>query len=336
MKRLNILIHTALWLTLAFFIFSAFGQRLRVYESSEVDGLRYYLKYDYLMLPVIIIDVGLKAIMFYLIIHFSKNGTIRLSIRTVFSITMTLIISLGLWLLYQYTIDETTGELIFDYMMPYSIAFHFIIPFVSFGFSSNKYRKELEKHNIETELHLLRSQINPHFLFNTLNNIYSIAKRSNIQEVPESISKLARIMRYMTNETSKNEVSLSMEIEYLNDYVDLQKIRLVNPSSVSVQVDVTNKNLQIAPMLFIPFIENAFKFGSASNFIDISLTESDGSINLMVKNGINKIDDIETGGFGIENATKRLNLIYQNVHTLEINHANEVFGVELNLYLKAN
>lgn len=331
MKTKNVLIHASIWLFAVLVIYQAFGQILRAYETPE--GLRYELTYDHKILFVILLDIGLKAALFYAIGYYDKSGRIRFQKTTLTSITVSLILVWAVWATFNYFVGFNTREMIFDYMMPYSMALHLVIPFLSFGYHVNRYHRDIERQQFETELRLLRSKINPHFLFNTLNNIYSIAKLSKADAVSDCISKLAGIMRYMTDEASKNQVHLSQEIKYLNDFIELQRIRLANPSNVKVNLDVENDNLMIAPMLFTPFVENAFKYGAVSDLIEIVLTEMNGNVSLSVKNGINNIDPIEKSGFGLSNVRKRLNLLYPNKHKLSTEEHCDLYKINLSLSL---
>ncbi|MBI5541570.1 MAG: histidine kinase [Bacteroidia bacterium] len=202
-------------------------------------------------------------------------------------------------------------------------------------FESNQKQKELEKQNITGELALLRSQINPHFLFNTLNNINSFVNRD--PEVTSSgIIKLSEIMRYMLYDADVNKVLLDKEISYIKSYIDLQKLRLKDPNFVTFNIDGITEGMTIPPLLLVPFIENAFKHGKKnieSPGIIISLKVTGNILYFVCKNHILSADDNkqEQGGFGLKNIKRRLDLLYGKNYSLDILSENEVFIVKLTI-----
>jgi LytS/YehU family sensor histidine kinase len=197
-------------------------------------------------------------------------------------------------------------------------------------------RMELEIQNQSSELALLRNQINPHFLFNTLNNIHTlITKDSN--KAADALMRLSDIMRYMLYETNTELVPLENEIEYIQSYIELQKLRLANPQKVIFDARNTNSGFLIAPMLLIPFIENAFKHSEKnSNTAPISIKlESNAQIfrfelSNPIRDKQNESLD-SAGGIGLKNVNRRLELIYPNRHSLNISSLNNIFNVQLTL-----
>ena len=338
MKMQNRLVHIASWFSFALILFIAFGQKIRAYDTPS--GLTYDLSYDYYMLLVICIDTSFKSLMFYKLYSVDIRAESYASFKKMIIIAGTFLASTVFWIGYQFIFNLDTNDMIFSYMLPYSMVFHLVIAFLSNGYASIALRKkieqektDLEKFQIESELRLLKSQINPHFLFNTLNNIYSISRKSNIKELPESISKLSHLMRYMIYDSSRALVSLSQELSYLQDYVDLQMLRMVNPSIINLEISVEDEHCQISPMLFIPFVENAFKYGSGSDNIAISIHEVGHVITLNVINGICQMDHFENHGFGLKNVRKRLELLYANRYWLTIKEDENFYSVSLKLNL---
>jgi hypothetical protein len=198
--------------------------------------------------------------------------------------------------------------------------------------------QQSEKEKMKAELAFLKAQINPHFLFNTLNNIYSMAVIKS-EKTPDAIEMFSDMMRFVIYETCHEFVPLSQKIEYIDTYIALQKLRF--PSSVKVNYQKTGEpgSLQIAPLILIPFIENAFKYGVSTekeSIIDILIEIENNELNLSVKNSkINfQKDENETTRLGIENTIKRLQLIYPERHTLKINDNSIEYTVSLNLSLK--
>lgn len=197
------------------------------------------------------------------------------------------------------------------------------------------YRDQIENEKISSELAFLKSQINPHFLFNTLNNIYSLAITEST-ETASAVMKLSSIMRYILTDTQDERVTLQSEINFIKNYLDLQLVRLTNKVKVSFTTDGEIENKQIAPLLFIPFIENAFKYGiSTKEFstIEIKILSLKNNIYFSILNTIIKTEDSikDNTGIGINNVKRRLELLYPKKYTLEIIENNNQFIVHLNI-----
>ncbi|MDB5274656.1 MAG: hypothetical protein JWO58_3023, partial [Chitinophagaceae bacterium] len=200
-------------------------------------------------------------------------------------------------------------------------------------------RKELENEKLVSELSFLKSQVNPHFLFNTLNNIYSLSM-DHSEHTSESIMKLSQLLRYMIYETEEEYVSLEKELTYIQDYIDLQKIRLTENIALSFVVSGNIIGKQIEPMLLIPFIENAFKHGvdySSNSWIRIRIDLSNPTqIELSVTNSnYAKISNDKTSGIGLQNVQKRIKLLYPDKHTLNINSSKETFSIRLVITMRS-
>ncbi|WP_378173830.1 sensor histidine kinase [Aquimarina sp. SS2-1] len=192
--------------------------------------------------------------------------------------------------------------------------------------------------NLQTELKLLKSQINPHFLFNSLNNIYALSVIDS-DKTQESISYLSDMLRYVLYECERNFVPIKKEITYIENYIKLFSLKSSNPYNITTDFNSIDQSVSIAPMLFIPFIENAFKHSNIekpnNSFIRIKIVTMSGNVTLTLENSIpkEKIHKDKLGGIGIENVGKRLNILYPNKHQLLINEYNDVFKVELNINL---
>lgn len=194
-------------------------------------------------------------------------------------------------------------------------------------------RKEAERKRIEAELKNLKSQLNPHFLFNTLNNIYALIAISQ-DKSQEAIMELSKMLRYVLYEAETDTVPINKEVEFINNYVKLMKLRLSNKVDVQVDMDIDrNPTLSIAPLLFISMIENAFKHGVSSqqnSFIHFSIRENeDDDIICDLRNSYFPKDekqDKSGSGIGIENMKRRLELIYPNKHSF-------TYGVENDTYV---
>lgn len=195
---------------------------------------------------------------------------------------------------------------------------------------------EVLKYN--AEMGTLKNQINPHFLFNTLNNIYAFAIREKAPTTASSILKLSGMMRYVVTETEREFVSLEKEIAYTNDYIDLQKMRLTNSINLSYTVSGNLTDQKIAPMILMPFIENAFKHGvnpDQESYINIRVDILKNQLELIVENQhVKTIQALHTqSGVGIENTKSRLELLYPRKYFLSINNGENHYSVKLNITL---
>ncbi|HEY2347392.1 MAG TPA: histidine kinase [Puia sp.] len=193
------------------------------------------------------------------------------------------------------------------------------------------------KENLKAELSFLRSQINPHFLFNVLNNIVAMIRLKS-EELEPTIIKLSSLLQYMLYETDEEKVLLKNEVEYLQSYIDLQKMRLSSNMDLKVDFDVKEEWLAIEPMLLIPFIENAFKHGTGmlkNPEIQVSLIAQDNRLAFQVKNKYIKSDmsKDKTSGIGIANVKRRIELLYANKYTLAIDKTPDWFAISLHLTL---
>jgi two-component system, LytTR family, sensor kinase len=208
-----------------------------------------------------------------------------------------------------------------------------LISFFIKAIETQKLRDELNHERQAGELALLKSQVNPHFLFNTLNNIYSLVYHKSA-EAPEAVMKFSSIMRYVLYESKAEKVLLEKEIEYLNSYIELQKLRIKEPEFVTFKTEGIISDILIAPMLLIPFVENAFKHADRENQkgISILLSVVDRQIQYEVTNYKAKDaqnSDKTFGGIGLTNIRRRLELIYPGRHLLEISEENNQYKVKL-------
>ncbi|MAZ73008.1 MAG: histidine kinase [Flavobacteriaceae bacterium] len=189
----------------------------------------------------------------------------------------------------------------------------------------------------EQELKFLKIQIHPHFLFNTLNTMYGLALKKAAQ-TPDMILKLSNLLDYLLYQTEKPLVSISEEIEHIEDYIALEKMRFNDTLNVSMDVKLASEHTTIAPMLLLPFVENSFKHGSIKNgvlqiYIEIKATLE--VVHFRIKNS-NANDTPTQGGIGLDNIKKRLQLLYPNKHKLTIDNNEDEFVVYLQLKITPN
>jgi signal transduction histidine kinase len=202
-------------------------------------------------------------------------------------------------------------------------------------FISEKQKKLLENERLNAELNFLKLQINPHFLFNTLNSIYSQAHFRS-EQTEHSILKFSRIMRYVLYDSSAEKIPLTQDLEYISNYIDLQQLRL--SKNISIQYDVTGpvNGLSIAPLLLITFIENAFKHGisyTAPSEIKIAIAVTGNALLLTVGNAITQSSRESAGGVGLINARRRLDVIYPGRHLLDVIDNDHLYIVNLKIEL---
>ena len=199
---------------------------------------------------------------------------------------------------------------------------------------TEKERKELEKEKLNSELAFLKNQISPHFFFNTLNNIYSLIGIDQ-NDAQEAVHKLSKLMRYLIYDSEKGHSKLSEEVVFMANYIDLMRLRLSSKVSLSVTLPDDCRDIAIPPLLFISFVENAFKHGVSyreKSFIDINMTIEENHIRFLTVNSIgtsSNAEDSQYGGIGLENVKKRLALLYPGKHVLKAEKSEEKYIVEL-------
>jgi two-component system, LytTR family, sensor kinase len=202
-------------------------------------------------------------------------------------------------------------------------------------FDEIKLKEQLQQKNYEVEMALVKSQLDPHFMFNTINNIDVLILKDAVA-ASDYLNKLSDIMRFMLFETKTDSILLSKEIEYIEKYIELQKIRTANLNYISYSVTGSPKNYTIAPMVFIPFIENAFKHTTnkkLENAIIINILITGNSIELICMNKYNANAPLkqENGGVGNDLIQRRLSLIYPEKHTLKISNQDNLYSVKLTI-----
>jgi two-component system, LytTR family, sensor kinase len=220
----------------------------------------------------------------------------------------------------------------------------FIIWILSSGIrmTSEWYKSErqnviIEKEKLNTELAFLKSQVNPHFIFNVLNNICYLARiKSDATE--EAIIKLSHLLRYNLYDFKHDKVSLDKEIQYLNDYIDIQKLRLYNNIKVNFIIKGNTDIAMIEPLLFIPFVENAFKHGistTENGEINIILVVTSNILNFRVQNPVfHKLHQEETEkGLGLNNVLRRLNILYPDKHEITLSNNGSEYIADLKIIL---
>jgi two-component system, LytTR family, sensor kinase len=339
-SKYKVLIHVLFWIYML-------NQALFPVYLNKIDTK--YLQ-DYIYLKDIFISILLNIFVFYIIYYiipfflkFSRKWYIfpLVIVLAVFLSAVRLPLELFYW---KYLIRLPAKDLMFQIdwfwaTLKYTIIISIYAMLIRFSidwFESRKYKDELIKERQAGEIALLRSQINPHFLFNTLNNIYSLVYNKS-DEAPEAVMKLSSIMRYMLYDSNSNFVPVIKEVEYLNSFIELQQLRITQKGFIEINVLGSMDNRTIAPMLLIPFVENAFKHGDKNHEpgIIIQLILNDQGMVFTVENYIKNVPSSqqeETGGFGLENIKRRLGLLYPDKHELKINIVENRYKVELTIH----
>lgn len=201
---------------------------------------------------------------------------------------------------------------------------------------NDKIKTEIEIQKNKTELEALKNQLNPHFLFNSLNSIYSLTvKKSN--DAPEAVIMLSELMRYMLYKANDSKVLLKDEIQYIENYIKLQRIRIAKNENVKTNIKGIITSQKISPLLFISYIENAFKYGTdfkGNTEVEITISIVDSELHFKCSNIIGSVaKDKESSGIGMQNTKNRLELLYPNKHWLTTVEKDNKFWVDLKLKL---
>jgi LytS/YehU family sensor histidine kinase len=235
-------------------------------------------------------------------------------------------------------LSVNTKERIYDNIIP-----HFFLVMAGAAFKlMMDYTKmqqrmvEMAKEKAEAELNFLKSQINPHFLFNSLNSVYFLIEKNNV-DARGALHKFSDMLRYQLYEMNDNRVPVEKEIQYLQDYIDLQKLRKDDNYVIEFTCSPDVKEFSIEPLLLIPFIENAFKYIShyknQLNFIRIQLIMIKGEFNFRIENSKESVEKLteKHSGIGLVNVKRRLVLLYPDKHRLKISNGIDIYNVELNI-----
>jgi hypothetical protein len=327
----KIFLHSIVWLaTLIFFVFLGarngdFHQAIIIFAYFGVFNITiFYLNYLYI-LPRFLskrkyLIFGILITLLLVLSSFLKYGFAYL-FKNVILVKGDVEITFS-----QYYNGAIFTGLFFIFL---STAYKFAVDW----FLNEKVRKNLESEKLIAELAFLRSQINPHFLFNSLNNIYSLAYQKS-DKAPEAIMKLSEIMRYMLQESNEPRVKLAREIRYLENYIELQKLRIKGQAYIELDVIGEPQEQSIAPLILISFVENAFKHGVASDSlhpIKITIEILTGELHFSSYNQKSLLNKDESSGIGLNNVKRRLDLLYSGKYKLDISDTDDTYFCKLHL-----
>ena len=323
-KLLTVLPHIFFW---GFFTFLFYRQ------NTEADAQDYWNWFTIL---------GVCAVVVYVNLYILLPKFFFLKKYLVYLLLLLLTVSLTAFVL-KLLAPEGTDSIGASFFQHFMNLIFFVVLTSSFKFFREYSRKQkalikAENEQLKTELSVLKAQVHPHFLFNTLNNLYGLITQNQNQKASEVTLKLSDLMRYLLDSSKAETVSLRAEIRFLEDYVSLEKIRLSKNADIQFEVSGIDEDVFIPPLLFIPFVENAFKHGlnnlSEENYARFALSVQSNELFFEAKNSLgNNMDKQPQSGTGLDNLRKRLHLIYPEKHQLDIENTETFFKVTLHLQL---
>lgn len=338
-KSKFVVVHLLFWIGVWFFYVYFFS-----YNSTNSNYITWFSSF---LLPVTMITT--YFVVYYLIPKYLLVKKYKLFIlygfyTLVFSTYLIVLTIIGCFIflsnLEMAKMPPMSRNYIFILILVYLVVG--IVSFVSLlnhNFKTISKNKELQNKILETQLQIksqelqyLKKQIHPHFLFNTLNTIYGFALKQST-DTPEIILKLSNLLDYILYQVNKPKVSLNEEVLHIKEYIELEKIRFQDTLKVSFKSDAISEEIQVAPMLLIPFVENAFKHGNLIDgflTVEIAITFLNDEFIFSIKNTVLNADENQhESGIGLENIQKRLNLLYKDNHELIIEKRDNWFCVTL-------
>lgn len=340
-RHQKVLLHVAFWAMYAsyFFYDISYGRR------GEPNWERIVPDFSFHIFSLLVISY---VNYFYFLPRLLKGGNLRryLLIYVPVFLGLAYLSLLGK----QYILDRFTHDDTWMYSFRFELktfvaaffvtAFVGLIKFVEDYFELDARSRELENRQLTSELRFLKAQVNPHFLFNTLNNLYYLAVNQSDQ-TPEVIAKLSGMMRYMIHESNAEKVPLNKEVAYMENYLDLEKLRLNEEVPITFEVDGSIEGTRIAPLILITFLENAFKHGignaTLNSWITVSLRVTEGTLYYKVANSIvGQADKTvrEASGLGLANVRRRLDLSYPGKYELDVTEDTERYRIHLKIDLQ--
>lgn len=334
-----IILHASLWAVyITFFIYV----RSSFQQAPDINWPRIFTIAAIHIFPAMILSY---ATYFYLLPNFLFKKRVALFVVTF--ITALVLIVYSRIQLERLVVDGFTFTEAYLYRPRFTVQTFFsylsIVLFVSLlrfavdWFDLQATRKEIEKEKLTAELNFLKAQVNPHFLFNTLNNLYYLAY-SKSENTTEVIEKLSQMMRYMIYDSNYPKVQLSKEIDYMQNYISLEKLRLGDKVNIQFVIEGEVDTIQITPFILLTFLENAFKHGVSNtaqqSFINVSLTCASNQLQFKVMNSRPPAPKAEEkSGIGLQNVRRRLELSYPGHHRLDMNYSSTEYRVQLDLTL---
>ena len=331
--------HLIFWLTFILFYTVAYGNMAACYDAKLLHTLLLLptiIPATYFTIHVLFNRLLLKKKYTYFILGFIASAIIFSYLQVLMEARIIVP------RIYGQTINSESSYLLVGFVHVYAIVIlAAILKIMKDYFISRDTNQKLRQEKLETELKFLKGQINPHFLFNTLNNLYSLALHKNKNTAP-GILQLSNLMNYMLNESNSEFIELSSEIKLINNYLNLEKLRYTAKLRTSFDIKGKIDGVKIAPLVLLPFVENAFKHGisqkTEDNWLLIFLEIDNNKIKFSVENSIPSVTKkqpyIKNNGIGLKNVKRRLELIYNKNFALNINKGTEQFNVDLIIKFK--
>jgi LytS/YehU family sensor histidine kinase len=317
--RSRIAIHFYWWI----FIYLLFFHLVGPMESEKIRWAVFFV-FFFLPFPV--------DLHFYILHHFFKKKKYLL-----YGFFLVMIIIIMGFFTNRYNINFLdTSDTLFKNIIEVTLIIIIAtsLKIVKDGFKQKIQLQEIQAQHLQTELQLLESQVNPHFLFNTLNNLYSLSLDQS-DKLPQVIRKLSDLMSYMFESSDNQKVELEREIEFIENYLALEKLRLPPNSDIDFELEGVMENRMIAPMLFIPIVENCFKHGVKATtgkfFAHIYLILEHKKLIFLTENNIGSNHETFNSGMGLKNLKRRLELLYPQHHSLDVNKKKESFQVRMEI-----
>ncbi len=282
--------------------------------------------------------------LYYLIPNFlTKNKFLTYSALFVLAcIIITPLRALALFLLFD-ILDTPWPQMLFlSFISIFLIAsVSTVVKIINDWLKHTRERQELQRQTMQSELRFLKSQVNPHFLFNTLNNLYALTLKKD-DRAPEIVIKLSEMMRYMLYECNEKRVPLKKEVSYIRNYLDLERLRQGKKVEINFEVSGLVGEQQVAPLMFTPFLENSFKHGLnhhlTQGFVNIQLSVDEQNVQFFIENSkapaLPKDPNRRSGGIGLVNVRRRLELLYPEHYDLDIDNNPNTYAVNLLLELE--
>lgn len=345
MNRKNfVYLHLAYWMLM-------YIQQVVVSIQTGALGTAHQLPLFFkILVPVIFLQLACSAAFFYanylfVVPRFLKKGNV---IQYAIGLVMLILVFTPIYYIMEQKVYPAIGwssynrQMSFTFALMIALSTNFINIFFGIAISylvdwrNIHYEKQvLEKEQAKTELAFLKSQINPHFLFNTINDIYALTYQKS-DHAPNALLKLSELLRYMLRESDAQFVPLIKEITYLENVIELQRMGQKGLCYVNFNIGGELGHKQIAPLILINFVENAFKHGifdAAESPIEISLIADHNQLRFTICNKTGQRHKDKTGGIGLVNVKRRLSLIYPDLHLLEIEEKKDTFTVDLKIDL---
>lgn len=331
----NLLYHIIFWLVFYFFLIVLAQNTLALSQNMLINFLKVFFYGAIVYINLLYLFPKFLASSKFLLYMLLLSATVI--VLTLIEIAAIKVMTSNTEPLQSYVINLGHSIFITSFFMACSSSIYKII---SDWFLHQREKLDLQRQSLKSELKYLKAQINPHFLFNTLNSLYALTlKKSDL--APEIVLRLSEMMRYMLYECNEKSVPLEKEINYLQNYLELEKIRHANKFQIEFVLDGEIRNQRIAPLLFIPFIENSFKHGlnnQANNgHVKINIRVNPEMIHLDIENSKSPTMPAQhhrkSGGIGLVNVHKRLDLIYPNEHDLKITDTPNSYKIDLQINL---